>query len=255
MYNSKCFLLLAFVSICIIGSAQKSQQKFKFGDVRSEDFEPKAYPVDSSANAVYLYDVGSSSYEGNTSGLFDVVYNKHARIRLINKNGFDMATVEIHLYTNGKFQEKLEDLNASTYNIEDGKVVVTKVDKSSLFKDKGTNEIIEKFTFPNIKEGSIVEYNYKVSSPSYRFIEPWYFQGDYPRLWSQYSVNIPSFYDFVTLTQGYQPYIIDSAELSKDNYNILDPGESASDRSQNYRFTSNTVFHKRAMQKVPALKE
>jgi len=255
MYNSKCSLLLAFVSICFIASAQKSQQKFKFGDVKSEDFEQKVYAVDSSASAVYLYDVGSSYYQGNTKGSFDVVFTKHARIRLINKNGFDLATVEIHLYNDGKIEERLVDLDAATYNIENGKVVMTKVDKNSLFKDKGSNEVTEKFTFPNIKEGSIIEYNYKVSFPSYRIIEPWYFQGDYPRLWSQYSVEIPAFYDFVTLKQGYQPYIIDSANISKNNYNILDPGESANDRSGSYNFTSNTIFHEWAMQNVPALKE
>src|SRR3954469_10327926 len=128
MYNSKCSLLLAFVSICIIGSAQKSQQKFKFGDVKPDDFEPTAYAVDSSANAIYLYDVGSSYYQGNTKGLFGVVFSKHARIRLMNKNGFDMATVEIHLYNDGKTEEKLLDLDAVPYNIENGKVVMTKVD-------------------------------------------------------------------------------------------------------------------------------
>lgn len=255
MRKLQCALLPELLCISVFAIAQKSQQKFKFGDVKPEDFEPAVYSVDSSANAIYLYDVGSSYYQGNTKGLFDVVFNRHARIRLINKNGFGLATVEIHLYVNGEFEERLLDLDAATYNMENGKVVVTKVDKSSLFKDKGTNEIVEKFTFPNIKKGSIIEYNYKVSSPSYRFIEPWYFQGDYPRLWSQYTVTIPSFYDFVTLVQGYQPYIVDSVNMSSDNYNILDPGESAFDRAQTYSFKSNTVFHEWAMQNVPPLKD
>jgi len=255
MRKLKCALLPALLSISVFSTAQKSQQKFKFGDVKPEDFGSAVYAVDSSANAIYLYDVGDSHYEGNNKGLFDVVFNRHARIRLINKNGFDIATVEIHLYVSGNFEERLLDLDAATYNIENGKVVTTKVDKSSLFKDKGTNEIVEKFTFPNIKEGSIIEYNYKVSSPSYRFIEPWYFQSDYPKLWSQYSVTIPAFYDFVTLQQGYQPYIVDSAIMSTDNYNILDPGEDAFESAKTYSFKSNTVFHEWAMQNVPVLKD
>jgi hypothetical protein len=77
-----------------------------------------------------------------------------------------------------------------------------KVDKASLFKDKGDGATIYKFTFPNIKEGSIVEFRFKVSSPSYRYIEPWYFQREYPRLWSEYSVSLPEFYDFVKFEQG-----------------------------------------------------
>src|SRR5437867_1760841 len=84
MTNFKFALLPALLCISVFTIAQKSQQKFKFGDVNPEDFEPKEYAVDSSANAIYLYDVGSSYYKGNTSGLFDVVFNKHARIRLLN---------------------------------------------------------------------------------------------------------------------------------------------------------------------------
>src|SRR6476659_1200088 len=131
--------------------------------------------------------------------MFSVIFRKHARIRLMNKNGFDEATVEIHLYNVGNIIDKLEDLDAATYNIENGKVVATKVDKNSLFKDKSDGEIVAKFTFPNIKEGYIIAYDYKVSSPAYWSIETWYFQRDYPRLWSEYSVNIPSFYNFITI--------------------------------------------------------
>jgi hypothetical protein len=248
-------ILLPALLFCLSIFAQNGRPKIKYGDVKPEDFTPAVYSVDSSANAVYLYDVGSSIYQGNNKGMFNVIFHKHARIRLMNKNGFDEATVEIHLYNDGQLADKLEDLDAATYNIENGKVVVTKVDKNSLFKDKGDKEIIQKFTFPNIKEGSIIEYDYKVSSPAFWSIDPWYFQRDYPRIWSEYSVNIPSFYNFITLKQGYLPYVIDSANISKDNYNILDPGEIASDRSEVYSFQSTTFYHLWAVQNMPALKE
>src|SRR6266536_3082076 len=255
MRKSKCSLFFAALLCCFSIFAQNGRPKIKYGVVKPEDFAPTVYSIDSSANAVYLYDVGSSNYEGNTKGMFNVVYRKHARIRLMNKNGFDEATVEIHIYNDGQLGDRLEDLDAATYNIENGKVVVTKVDKNSLFKDKGDKEIIQKFTFPNIKEGSIIEYDYKVSSPAYWILDPWYFQSDYPRLWSEYSVDIPAFYNFITLKQGYLPYVIDSANMSRDNYNILDPGETASDRTEVYSFQSNTFYHMWAIQNVPALKE
>ena len=98
----------------------------------------------------------------------------------MNKNGFDLATVEIPIYQSKNFEERLDDFSAATYNIENGNVMVTKVDKGSLFKDKDDNEIVYKFTFPNLKEGSIVEFKYKVTSPSAYFIEPWYFQRIIP---------------------------------------------------------------------------
>lgn len=256
MHAPKLTILIACVFAFYSLSAQTSRPKIKYGDVSEKDFEPKAYSVDSSANGVYLYDVGKSYYEGNLKGDFDVIFNKHARIRLINKNSFDdLATVEIRLYKDGNFEEKLKDLDAATYNIENGKVVATKVDKSSIFKDKSENYVILKFTFPNLKEGSIIEYDYKVSSPSHRYIESWYFQGDYPRIWSEYSVTIPGFYDFVTLQQGYIKYTVDSSDIFRKNYVITDVGESATDRTQSFSFTSGTLFHQWGSANVPSLKE
>ena len=249
----------ALIPVTLLSSISLSAQnrsKIKYGDVKVEDFNPTVYSVDSSATAVYLYDVGASFYEGNNSGGFSVVYNRHARIRLMNKNSFDeMAKLEIELYKNGSFEEKLEDLDAATYNIENGKVVATKVDKGSLFKDKSENGTTVKFTFPNIKEGSIVEYDYKVSSPSFMYIEPWRFQGAYPRLWSEYSVAIPAFFDFVTLKKGYIDYVVDSADVTRQSYIISDGAISGTSASSTRSYTSNMLYHKWASANVPPLKE
>ncbi len=236
-------------------TAQVTQPKIKYGDVKPEDFAPKTYAVDSAASAVYIYDAGASTFEGNNDGSFNVVYRKHARIRLLNKNGFDLATVEIHLYDETDFKEKIQDLDAATYNFENGKIVVTKLDKGSLFKDKSGNQAVTKFTFPNIKEGSIIEYDYKVSSPSFRYINPWYFQGDYPRIWSEYSVAIPEFFDFVILSQGYNPFVLDSPNVHNDMYHFLIPGNTGTDRSTPYSRTASTIYHTWGMQNVPSIKE
>jgi hypothetical protein len=88
---------------------------------------PTVYSVDSSANAIYLFDIGDSHYEGNNQGGLSVIFTRHARIRLINKNAFDdLATVEISVYKGDSFEDKLESFDAATYNIENGNVVATK---------------------------------------------------------------------------------------------------------------------------------
>ena len=128
--------ILQLHSLTGITQQSKSPAR-KFGDVKPEDFKPQYYEVDSSANAVYLYDIGSSKHEGNNSGWFSVVYKIHERIRLLHKESFeDLGTVKIALSKWGNDMEKLDDLQATTYNIENGKVVTTKIEKSSIFKDK-----------------------------------------------------------------------------------------------------------------------
>src|SRR5215831_2798144 len=109
----KLTLLFSILFFALSVVAQKNQPKFKFGDVKAEDFEPKVYNVDSTANAVYLYDVGSSAHVENNKANFDVLFSRHAKIRLLNKNSFDLATVEIPLIVDGQFEELLQDFHAA----------------------------------------------------------------------------------------------------------------------------------------------
>ena len=245
------FLALLFAAT---GFAQKNRPKFKFGDVKVSDFTPTYYSVDSTADAVVLFESGSTQFVGNNKGDISVEHTCHIRTRLLKKNSFDVATVAFSLYVDGRLPQRLERLEAATYNLEDGKVVVTKLDKGSIFKEKTEGYQSNKFTFPNIKEGSIIEYIYTTSDPGTYRIPTWYYQGDYPRLWSEYEVTIPSLLDFAFVKQGYHPYCIDTAMVSYGSLYISDVGDVAG-RSQTYTWRGNTVRSIWAMENVPALKK
>ncbi len=249
------YTFLAFLlSASCLAFAQRP--KIKYGDVKAEDFKNSVYEIDSSANAVVLYDYCTAKYEGDNKADFNVLYKFHKRIRLLNKNSFDLATIEIPLYKGTSMEEKIEKLEAVTYNLENGSVVSSKVDKSSLFKDKVSNNfVVQKLTLPNIKEGSIIEYTYILSSPFSTDLKSWYFQGNEPVLWSEYDLTVPSIFNFVSLRQGYHPYTIDTVATSYDTYNILIPGSGAYDRSEVVTLKSNTYHTTWAMQNVPALKK
>src|SRR5205085_17050 len=145
------------------------------------DFDLSSYHYDSSAGAVVIGDIGTSWFEGNTKGWFSLIHKKTTRIKILNKNGFDAANVKVPLYVDGSAEEKIDNLKASTYNVVDGKVVETKLDNNSIFKDKLSKKIsLRKFTLPAIKEGSIIEYTYVIKSDFLFNLQPWYFQGEYP---------------------------------------------------------------------------
>ena len=252
------FNRITAIACCIIISAtafsQKKELKVKFGDIKPEDFRPTVYSIDSSAEAVYLFDIGSAHHEGNSNGWFSVIFKVHERIRLLKKNSFDhLATIKIPLYIKAQEKEKLEDLQAATYNLEDGKVVQVKVDKNSIFRDKDGDYEVVKFTFPNLKEGSIIEYTFTTVSPFYNHIPTWTFQGDYPELWSQFSIEEPQFFDFAILKQGYLEPQIDTTILSAGNFNVVQT--NGTEASQIYNIRSNTVKRTWAFKDVPALKE
>src|SRR5690348_3408074 len=217
-------LFVVLLAINLLPAFAQDISKVKFGKITPADFEPKLYSIDSSANAVVLADIGSTEIVGNQKGSFSLVFKNFRRARILNKNGYDLADVTIPIYDDGKMEEDLASLKAVTYNLENGKVVETKLDvKGAVFKDRINKKLsIKKFTFPNIKEGSIIEYEYRLNSDFVFNLQPWTFQGEYPRLWSEYNVSMPEFYYYVTLAQGYQPFFIKDRKERRDNFTITD---------------------------------
>lgn len=234
----------------------QDKAKVKFGSVSPEDFAPRVYAVDSGAHAVVIADIGSSRIEGNTKGWFSLIFKHYKRIHILNKNGYDIANVEIPLYSEGDFEEQLEKLRAVTYNLENGKVVETKLDvKSQVFKDRiNKNRVIRKFTFPNVKEGSIIEFEYIINSDYLRNLQPWEFQGTYPRLWSEYNLSVPEFLYYVFLSQGDKTYDINEPRKDRiESYRITD-GQSIGPTDR-FQFNANVSDYRWVKKNVKPLKE
>lgn len=248
------FVLTSLLCLVVFKSFSQEKAKIKFGKLTPEDFKPTVYAIDSSADAVVIGDIGSTEMVGNTKGGFSLEFKRYRRVHILNKNGYDIANVEIGIYTNGSMEEELESLKAVTYNLENGKVVETKLEKAAVFKDKiSKNLVVKKFTFPNIKEGSIIEYEYKIESDFTFNLQPWDFQGKYPRIWSEYNVTLPEFYYYVTLSQGFQPYHIQTRKDRSGSFSIVeDNGAAASRRSS---FSAGVTDFRWVMKDVPALKE
>ncbi len=250
----KLFLAIIFLAPAMSLFAQE-KSKIKFGKIGPEDFQKKTYEIDSSANAVIIADIGSTEIVANPKGGFSLEFKTFRRAHILNKNGYDIADVEIYIYTDGRGEEELSSLKAYTYNLENGKVVETKLDvKESVFKEKiDKNFTRKKFTFPNIKEGSIIEYEYRLKSDFLRNLQAWDFQGEYPCLWSEYNVSMPEFYYYVTLSQGYQQFFIKDKKEKFNNFTYTeDGGTGASERT---RFTATVTDYRWVMKDVPALKE
>ncbi|MFT4154956.1 transglutaminase domain-containing protein [Parafilimonas sp.] len=247
------------LALCLVMSIpalarQTKEPKVKFGDVKPEDFTKDYATLDSAAEAVYLYEAGSVKHEGNNEGWFSIIYKLHRRILLISKNSFDdLSKVKINLYENGTAKEKIEDLQAATYNLENGRVVQTRLDKNSTFKDKDGDYQVVKFTFPDIKEGSIIEYTYTINSPFYRYIPSWAFQGGYPELWSEFTIEQPEFFEFVVLNQGYLRPVIDTSVVETNIFNVIIPNGSG--QSESVALRGRVVKHTWAFKDIPALKE
>lgn len=184
--------------------AQKAP--IKFGDVPLEDLKMTYYSKDSSASALILADFGESEITYNQANGFQLEFERITRIKILKKDGFEWADFSIPLYHSGSSDEKLFGLKAVTYNLENGKIVESKVKNDAVFKEK-VNENVEimKITWPNVKEGSVLEISYKVSSDFLFNFQDWEFQQTIPVVWSEYRAGIPEFFTYEKYMQGYVP--------------------------------------------------
>ena len=251
--NYPCLIVCCLILSVTVVHAQ-DKMPVKFGKVTPQDFSVTAGSLDSAADAVVVADYGVSDFVGNPSGWFTLEFQHSKRIRILKKNGFEAANITIPLYASGNNVEKVVGLRASTYTLENGKVVETRLESKSIFTDKVSKNLVEeKFTFPALKEGAILEYSYTQTSPFLSNLQPWAFQGDYPCLWSEYQVDMPNFFKYVTLSQGFRSFKINSRDSRQSTFHMTDPGGAGRDEA--YTFDDQVVTHRWVMDNVPALKE
>jgi hypothetical protein len=244
-------IVLVLFNVCLFAQNKAS---VKFGKISPEDFAKKVYSIDSNANAVVLADIGSSEIVGNMKGWFSLQFKRYKRVHILNKNGYDEANVVIQLYSNGDREEELSSIKAVTYNLEGGKVIDTRLEKGAIFKDKINKRwIVKKFTFPNIKEGSIIEYEYTIQSDFLFNLQPWEFQGSTPVLWSEYNLRLPEFLGYVFLTQGYRRFDVSERKGNPGHFTIRDTRGTGTTETVSFD-ASVTDFHW-VMKEVPALKK
>jgi hypothetical protein len=250
----KPFYLISLACLLAVQIHSQDKLDIKFGKISTKDFEKKVYEIDENAPAVIIADIGSCYIDGNTTGWFDVVYKHYRRVHILNKSSYDLANVSVLLYSSGTREETLEKVRAVTYNLENGKVVESKLDiKSGIFKDKiDKNWFAKKFTLPNVKEGSIIEYEFTIVSGFPGNFRPWRFQGTVPRLWSEYDVDIPEFFDYVFLTSGYKTYHVRKTSLKNKTFHINVGFVSYG--SNIVQLPATISNHRWVMKDVPALK-
>lgn len=252
---------LILIILCILNSPfliGQDKPPITFGRVSPEDFSIAKLKVDTLLGAVIIADIGNSSFVGNNKQWFNIIFKHKRRIKIINKKGYDLASVEIPLYvsTSSQSEETLETLKASTYNLENGVVIETKLGKDAVFKEKqDKNHFIKKFTMPAVKEGSIIEYSYSVRSDFLFNLHSWSFQGAYPSVWSEYELNLPDFFEYVFLSQGYLGYDIKTSKSNYETYNVSSSSLISSTRTETFTVPSTNTISRWVIKNASALKE
>jgi hypothetical protein len=253
---------LALLLLALLASFATSAQPdpIKFGKVDYQDLVAAPLPADSGAAAVVLCDYGRSRLEGYAAG-FRVVFDRVTRIKILTKAGYDHATVEIPLYHRENDQEKVSNLRGFTYSAVNGAVHKTRLETSGVFLEKRTaTQNVQKFSLPNVHEGSIIEYSYTLSSDFLFNFQDWSFQWDIPVRWSEYRVSIPVFYKYKIIYQGVMEALavntasVGSTSLRVDEKVPISAGLMAGHTTGSLSISAPTEEHRWVMKALPALR-
>ncbi|WP_029294141.1 transglutaminase-like domain-containing protein [Chryseobacterium hispalense] len=185
---------ILFIAFCSVQFIFVEAQKHKFLDppkFNEADLSKQKSALEENAPAEILYKSLRFSIDNTTGNLIKSTFY---RVKIYDKDkAEDWLNLEIPLYINGSDQESLSKMKAFTYNLENGAAVTTKVDKSSKYKSKESKYItINKFAFPNVKNGSVIEYQYEVTSPFLFIIPEILIETDTPSLYTEYVLDSPS---------------------------------------------------------------
>lgn len=187
--------------------AQMPHLNLKFGNPTQEELEMKVYAADTSASAVVLCRQQDLYYLFERDKFVTVTEIKK-RVKILKENGIDEANVIIdYISPNGNppLTEEVLGLKAAAYNLENGKVVKTKMKSEQVF-DERLNErhVLKKFTIPQVKVGTVIEYEYKLHSDFYYDVDDWYAQSFLPTLYTSYRLTIPDWFEFNVEQTGWE---------------------------------------------------
>ncbi|MDO5509179.1 MAG: transglutaminase domain-containing protein [Weeksellaceae bacterium] len=100
--------------------------------------------------------------------------------------------------------DHLQTFSATSYNLSSqDNVQSEKVRNSDIFDDKQAEHVtFRKFTFPNVQNGSIIEYSYEMLQTNFFDTGLWYFQDEIPVVYSYYSFQHFNEFFYNTETKG-----------------------------------------------------
>lgn len=193
--------LAILITLFTFFSPTAGGQDIRFGKVSEEEVAMTSYEKDPQAEALYIYDKRDLSYLAT----FMYEYTVYVRIKVFSKNALDLANGQIPFYS-AKSAESVTGLAANTYNIVDGKMVKTPMPKQNIFKENvSANFTIIKFSMPEVREGSVIEYKYTLRTESLNGLSDFNVQRSNPVLHSIINVRLPEFIGFSVNTRGSFP--------------------------------------------------
>ena len=195
----------ALIALLILLSISTLQaQKFELGKVSIAELEEKVHSKDTAAVAAILFKKGEVTFDFSQNNGFQILTKVSTRIKIYKKEGYEWANQKVSYYIDYKSKESVSFSDVATYNLVNGKI-----EKTKLKSDGEFNEIINKYwgqkkiTLPNVKVGSVIEFEYVIKSTTIGSLKEWNFQSNIPVNYNEYITYIPEYFVYKPSPKGY----------------------------------------------------
>ncbi len=228
-------------------------QQFELGKVSKAELEQKTHPTEPDAPAAILYENGTTYMDFDERNGFTLVTETDVRIKIYTKEGYSWANKSVPYYIALNPKENVSFSKAVTYNLVNGAIEKTKLKSEGEF-DEQVNKFWarKKITMPNVKEGSVIEYRYVVTSPYTSSFPTWNFQNTIPVNFSTFVTKIPEYYTFKTNFRGsifptqqqtsqHKTYNYVSKEHTTNSYNVTSTSFNSGSFEYNEFITTYTA--------------
>jgi uncharacterized protein DUF3857 len=205
--------LLTFITFLYVSLAGHAQVR-PFGVIDTADLKSTSCDFEKDAHAEVLFNFCLVKYDLQ-SQTFTIEHHKRLKIFNVNASS-DLGDVSIKIPGYSSVYD-LSNLQAETLNLTNGKIEISKLDKKSFYKqkvDKWVSRI--KFTFPAMRNGSVLEYSYKETIDHLVFlptVPDWYFQTDLPVKYSECDLKVPKGYTFLHKLHTSQDLVTNSDSI------------------------------------------
>ena len=129
-----------------------------------------------------------------------VKYEIRLRTKILKPEGARHANIDITYYQKDDMTnaDELTDLKIRVFTKnEKGKVEKRNVNTSAFVKERvDANYMVMHVEVPDVEAGSIIEYQYNITSPRPAFLYDWVFQESIPTVRSKCDIEIPAFLQF-----------------------------------------------------------
>lgn len=212
-----CVILLALTPGEL--SAQSIKIDKKFGNVSKAELEMTVYPLDTSAVALYLYKEVNYSVEIDPGG-FSFIKKERERVKVLKEAGKEYGDYEEFYSTNSTAGEFISGIKVTTYNLENGSVVATKMSKDYVFREDYTDAIKRvAFSAQNVKVGSVIETEYTFRTRVWN-IDDIYFQYAIPVNWATAEVAVPEYLKVNRISRGFENLDHQMEDRTMLNYRV-----------------------------------